>query len=236
MRKIDSRVIVLAIIVFISTIVLIVINPVGIVDPSFFGLTVIIIIIMFWQGLRDNPEPKILHGIDLFLQSVRFDEYPARSIGNIKVTIRPFKSYDFKFKVYDHIPAVSVHAHFDVGNDGLRDVTIHECRLYMEYPERKELPPIMFHEEGDVERAREEGRPPKRKLLRRGERVTESFKLEGGGLYRLELYTTRLEDRRWLVYLRKGRWIAFCDTEKGIDRDRIHKIERVSEIVSGIIG
>lgn len=184
------------------------------------------IVIMAWQVSRESPHVIVLPKINVFLQSAHYDVYTALASRNSRIRVG-LRSYEFSIGQYDDIPAVTAHAQFDVGNDGLREVTVHECRVYLEVPHERICQPLIFSEEDDVLKAKSERRLPKRKRLTGGERVTKFFQLAGNGVYRLDIYTTKLECQRRLVYFRIGNEIAFCDMSRRIGEKTFHKIEEI---------
>lgn len=206
-------------------------GSIGLTD-SLLSLVIILvmslqIVIMAWQVSRESPRILVLPKINVFLASAHFDLYPALTVKSAKIRVG-LRSYKFSINRYDHIPAVTAHAQFDVGNGGLRDVTVHECRVYLEVPDEKEIcAPLIFSEEDDLAKAKSENRLPKRKRLTGGERVTKFFTLAGNGVYRLDIYTTELECQRRLVYFKSANRIAFCDMSRRIGEKTFHKIEEM---------
>ncbi|MGB9023517.1 MAG: hypothetical protein WCC94_08805 [Candidatus Bathyarchaeia archaeon] len=185
------------------------------------------VVIMMWQVSRESPRIMVLPKINVFLASAHFDLYQELTVKSARIRVG-LRSYKFSIKRYNNIPAVTAQAQFDVGNSGLRDVTVHECRVYLEVPDEKEIcTPLIFCEEDDLVAAKRENRLPKRKRLTGGERVTKFFELAGNGVYRLDIYTTELECQRRLMYFRIGNQIAFCDMSRRVGEKTFHKIGEI---------
>jgi hypothetical protein len=200
-----------------------------------YSLSLVIILVMLlqvipilWQVNRESPHPIIMPNIHVSLASAHFDVYPTDALRKVKIKIG-LRSYRLTVNIYNDIPAVIAYATFDVGNDGLRDTTVHECRVYSELPHEKEIaaPIPLFDEDDDLEKAKKDQRLPKRKRLSCGERMTKGFEFGSrtNAVYRLELYTTELESQRRLVYFRCNNQIAFCDTPRRVDEETFRKLE-----------
>lgn len=175
---------------------------------------------------------RILPGIRCYLQSTHFQEYREASLKTILIEAGSTQSCELKVKTYGHIPSVTEHVVFDIANDSLSDITVHECRVYMEHPEKIEFKPIMLFDESDLCNAQKEMRPPKRRLLRPKERMTIQSDLAGRGVYRFDLYTTELENSRYFMFLRGPNWIAFCDSDQRITESTLERAEKESSRVA----
>lgn len=185
----------------------------GVQSADFIGLTFILIVVMFWQGFRNNPELRILP-FRVEEREGSLTEPPPTF--PISVDFRKW-IFNLKFKKITTNDTASW-AYFDIGNVGVHDLTAHEFRVHLIYPEERKFDPV-----------------PLREPLRCGERYsgrTHFHLLPDGnsldnGLYifRVLVYTAMGGKKRLLIVYRRNNTIYYYDPlrEWGIDFKKLEK-------------
>jgi len=179
---------------------------------SFIGLTLILIWVMIWQTWRNSS--------DLTILPFDFGKKPIMRIqeefwsGWRWLTFEHFQFAESESSKIDSL-------NFEVGNKGSQGVTVHECRIHLEYPERKEDMGIDY-----IWDAKKEGWM----TIGPGDRIRRWYPLEhikedGLHVYRVELYTIRMERTRWWIIYRRGTHIYCCDVgwKTGINYESLKK-------------
>jgi energy-coupling factor transporter transmembrane protein EcfT len=177
---------------------------------AFIGLTFILIVVMFWQGFRSNPELRILPFRIEKKEGELTEPPPILSIG------LGFRRLKFKGIIIND--TASPMAYFDIGNVGVHDLTTHEFRVHLIYPKEIKFFPTHLRE-----------------TLRCGERYSgrTNFLLlpdrnpldKGLYIFRVLVYTAMGGKKRLLIAYRRNNTIYYCDPlrEWGVDFKKLKK-------------